>query len=78
MFTVSTGITVTDPGQDYTFADITITQTIGGGTAFTGRAIIAPYSGHGGNAPKELFAKNLGLTVSVTEINDVQNSVLVT
>lgn len=59
-----TGITVTDPGQDYTFADITITQTVGGGTSFTGRAIIAPYSGHGGNAPKELFAKNLGLTVS--------------
>jgi len=67
-----TGVTVTDPGQNYTFADITITQTVGNGTAFTGRAIISPYSGHGGNAPKELFAKNLGLTVSfISDDKDV-------
>ena len=67
-----TAIEVTDPGQDYTFADITITQSVGAGTSFTGRAIIAPYSGHGGNAPKELFAKNLGLTVSyVSDDKDI-------
>lgn len=59
-----TGITVTNPGTGYTFADISITQTIGAGTGASLRPVVSPYEGHGGNPPKELFAKNVGITSS--------------
>jgi hypothetical protein len=61
-----TGVTVTNPGQNYTFVVIEITQSVGSGTGATLRPVVSPYSGHGGNPPKELFAKNVGLTVSFT------------
>lgn len=61
-----TGVQVTNPGQDYTFVVLEITQTVGAGTGAVLRPIVSPYSGHGGNPPKELFAKNVGLTVSFT------------
>lgn len=61
-----TSIDVTDPGQGYTFATISLTQTVGNGTGCTLRPIVSPFSGHGGNPPRELFAKNVGLTVSFT------------
>ena len=67
-----TGITLTDTGENYTFADITILQSVGSGTGATFRAIISPYGGHGSNAPKELFAKNVGVTLSfVSDDNDI-------
>lgn len=65
-----TGITVTNTGSGYTFAEVTLTQTIGAGTGATLRAIVSPYEGHGGNPPKELFASNLGITTSLTSTND--------
>ena len=67
-----TGITITDPGSDYTFATITISQTIGLGTGASLRPIVSPYSGHGGNPPRELFAKSVGVTVSfVSDDKDI-------
>jgi len=69
-----TGITVVDAGLGYTFADITITQTLSGGTLATFRAVISPRYGHGANPQKELFAKNVGVTVSF--VNDNQDIIL--
>lgn len=67
-----TGVEVTNPGQNYTFMDITLTQSVGAGTGAVLRAVTAPYSGHGGNPPRELFAKNVGITVSFTsDDNDI-------
>ncbi len=59
-----TGVTVTSPGSGYTFVELAITQTIGSGTGCTLRPVVSPFEGHGGNPPRELFAKNIGVTVS--------------
>ena len=67
-----TGVEVTDPGSDYTFIEIEITQSIGTGTGAVLRPVVSPFSGHGGNPPRELFAKNVGITVSFTsDDNDI-------
>ena len=65
-----TGVTISAPGTNYTFADISITQTTGTGAGATFRAIISPENGHGSNAQKELFAKNIGMTVSFENTNE--------
>jgi len=62
-----TGITVTNPGSGYSFADITFSQTVGVGTSATARAVLSPPEGHGSNPIKELFAKTLGLTISLSD-----------
>ena len=61
-----TDVTVTDPGVGYTFIELSITQSVGTGTGAVLRPVVSPFSGHGGNPPKELFAKNVGITVSFT------------
>ena len=61
-----TDIQVTDPGQNYTFVELEITQTVGNGTGASLRPVVSPISGHGGNPPRELFAKNVGVTLSFT------------
>jgi hypothetical protein len=61
-----TDIQVTDPGQGYTFVELEIQQTVGNGTGASLRPVVSPVSGHGGNPPRELFAKNVGVTVSFT------------
>jgi hypothetical protein len=65
---VVTGVTITNPGAGYTFAEVTITNinqdSAGSGAVF--RAVLSPYGGHGSNSQKELFAKTLSLTVSLT------------
>jgi hypothetical protein len=67
-----TDVIVTNPGSNYTFIDIEITQSIGAGTSAILRPVVAPNSGHGGNPPRELFAKNIGVTVSFTsDENDI-------
>lgn len=63
-----TAVNITNPGSGYTFAEITISNinpdSPGNGAEF--RAVISPYGGHGSNSQKELFAKTLSLTVSLT------------
>lgn len=67
-----TAVNVTDPGSGYTFIDLTLTQSVGSGTGGVLRAVVSPFSGHGGNPPRELFAKNVGITVSFTsDDNDI-------
>jgi len=65
---VVTGITITNPGSGYSFAEISAVNETdgspGNGAAF--RAVLSPYGGHGSNPQKELFAKSLSLTVSLT------------
>lgn len=51
-----TKINITNPGQNYTFANVVIT---GNGKAAKARAIMAPFGGHGKNAPDEFFARTL-------------------
>jgi hypothetical protein len=51
-----TKINITNPGSGYTFANVVIT---GNGKAGKARAIMAPFGGHGKNAPDELFSRTL-------------------
>jgi len=69
-----TGVAITAPGQGYTFADVSITQINGIGSGATFRAVISPVYGHGSNPQHELFAKNLGITVSF--VNDNKDYIL--
>jgi len=62
-----TSIRVTNNGQNYSYASIVITNTTAPGTGATARAVISPQGGHGSNATRELFANNLGLTVSFSD-----------
>ena len=62
-----TGVTVTQAGTGYSYADISITTAGGNGSGAVCRAIVSPQGGHGSNATRELFANNLGLTVSFDE-----------
>ena len=62
-----TGLTVTAPGTGYSYATATIANTSAPGTGATSRAVISPQGGHGSNATRELFANNLGLTVSFSD-----------
>ena len=62
-----TSIKVTNPGSGYSYADLVITNTSAPGVNAAGRAIISPQGGHGSNATRELFAHNLGLTVSFSD-----------
>ena len=70
-----TEIRVTNPGSGYSYADIVITNTSAPGTGATARAVISPQGGHGSNAVRELFAHNLGLTVSFSD-NDNRDLIL--
>jgi hypothetical protein len=64
---VVTGITITNPGSGYSFAEISVVNAAEGspGSGATFRAVLSPYGGHGSNPQKELFAKSLSLTVSL-------------
>jgi hypothetical protein len=62
-----TKINITNPGQNYTFANVVIT---GNGQGARLRAIMAPFGGHGKNAPNELFAQTLMFYSNVsTDLN---------
>lgn len=50
-------IVITNPGQGYTWANVTITGN--GSVSATGRAIISPIKGHGSNAVEELYGGNV-------------------
>ena len=58
-------ISVTNPGQNYTQATISLSSPYGHGAA--ARAIIGPPGGHGKNAVDELFARKLMFFTSVTK-----------
>ena len=62
-----TSIKVTNPGAGYSYAELVITNTAAPGVNAAARAIISPQGGHGSNATRELFAMNLGLTVSFSD-----------
>ena len=70
-----TSIRVTNPGSGYSYATINITNTSAPGTGASARAIVSPQGGHGSNAPRELFAHNLGVTVSFAD-NDNRDLIL--
>jgi hypothetical protein len=70
-----TKIRVTNPGSGYSYADIVITNTAAPGTGASARAIVSPQGGHGSNAPRELFAHNVGVTVSFSD-NDNRDLIL--
>ncbi len=70
-----TSIRVTNPGSGYSYANIVITNTSAPGTNATARGIISPQGGHGSNAPRELFASNLGITVNFAD-NDNRDLIL--
>ena len=70
-----TKIRVTNPGSGYSYATLNIVNTSAPGTGATARAIISPQGGHGSNAPRELFATNLGVTVSFSD-NDNRDLIL--
>lgn len=60
-------INITNSGSGYTFANVVINGNGNGGSA---RAIMAPYSGHGRNAPDELFSRTLMFFTNVsTDLN---------
>jgi hypothetical protein len=62
-----TKINITNPGQNYTFANVVID---GNGKAGKLRAVMAPFGGHGKNAPDELFARTLMFYSNVsTDLN---------
>jgi len=65
---VVTAVTITNPGSGYSFAEISVVNAAEGspGSGASFRAILSPYGGHGSNPQKELFAKSLSLTVSLT------------
>jgi len=65
---VVTGIAITNPGSGYSFAEISVVNAASGspGNGARFRAVLSPYGGHGSNPQKELFAKSLSLTVSLT------------
>lgn len=57
-------ITVTDPGFGYTFANVVITGNSGAVQAYA-RPIVSPVSGHGKDAIKELFSKDISLASTI-------------
>jgi len=62
-----TKINITNPGQNYTFANVIVT---GNGYGANLRAVMAPFGGHGKNAPNELFAQTLMFYSNVsTDLN---------
>lgn len=62
-----TGITITNQGTGYTYAEITIVGEEGSGAELI--SVVSPRAGHGANAQKELFATNLGFSVNLTNDN---------
>lgn len=59
-----TQIKVTNPGMGYSYANVIISGS-GNETPAYARAIISPTYGHGKNAVRELFARNISLSTSV-------------
>lgn len=73
---VVTKITITNPGSNYSFADVSVVNSnpFSPGTGAKFRAVISPIGGHGSNPQKELFARTLSLTVPLT--NETSDSFL--
>lgn len=60
-----TSIIITNAGYGYTIANVIITGN--GTTQAYARAIISPAEGHGKNAIKELYAKDLSLSTTIAQ-----------
>lgn len=61
-----TGAEITDRGRGYTFAELQVSSITGSGAVI--KATISPDFGHGGDIPKELFAKTVGLSVNIEDM----------
>ena len=64
-----TAVEVTNPGSNYTFADITFTDSLGNELAVVAdravaRAIISPLDGHGAHPINELYANKIVIAVN--------------
>lgn len=68
---IITKITMTSPGEDYTYANIVITDSTGSGAQ--AYAILPPIGGHGKDAVRELFATGVVLNTSLKESLQDQN-----
>lgn len=62
-----TGVSITDRGTGYTFAELTVN---GEGADAELRAVISPQGGHGSNIPQELFATTLGISVAIEDFQE--------
>jgi hypothetical protein len=71
-----TGITITDVGANYNYADITFVDSNGDeihtaeddlSKKATARAIISPIHGHGSNPVRELFSTTVGIVSSLSD-----------
>lgn len=60
-------VSITNPGKDYTWADITLRPLSGSGANAEIQYSISPIGGHGFDYSKELFAKNLVVMTSIIE-----------
>lgn len=58
-------INVIEPGSGYTKATVTITGNVGAQQAYA-RAIVSPINGHGNNAIREFFSKDLSLSTTIS------------
>ena len=71
---VITGVSVTDPGSGYTFANVLVTADTGSpGANANIQPIFSPPNGHGFDAPTELFADSLMFfsTISDEQIHGI-------
>lgn len=62
-----TGITVNSAGSNYTWAEITISNTFAVGSGATARVVLSPINGHGSNPVEELFGNTIALVTSLAD-----------
>lgn len=71
------GILITNKGQNYTYADVTINQVGGVGQGATARVVMSPQGGHGADPVEELGASfviiNTQFRGSESGVLDIQN-----
>lgn len=58
-------VRITNPGTGYTFAEITFNNILGAGSGATAHATVSPFYGHGSNPIKELYARNVCISVNL-------------
>lgn len=59
-------VEITNVGSGYSFANISFVNNVGNGVGATARVVLSPYSGHGANSQKELFATAVCISTNLT------------